>query len=66
MIPSTLIAIGFARQTNIGLDKENFTGAFTYNWTPKKNSARFDLFNAQFVQNLNPQNYFYAALPTEL
>jgi outer membrane protein assembly factor BamA len=59
MIPSTLMAIGFARQTNIGLDKENFTGAFTYNWTPKKNnSARFDLFNAQFVQNLNPQNYF--------
>jgi hypothetical protein len=36
MIPSTLMAIGFARQTNIGLDKENFTGAFTYNWTPKK------------------------------
>jgi hypothetical protein len=27
MIPSTLMAIGFARQTNIGLDKENFTGA---------------------------------------
>jgi hypothetical protein len=52
------MAIGFARQTNIGLDKENFTGAFTYNWTPKNNSARFDLFNAQFVQNLNPQNYF--------
>jgi hypothetical protein len=25
MIPSTLMAIGFARQTNIGLDKENFT-----------------------------------------
>jgi len=59
MIPSTLMAIGFARQRNIGLDKENFTGAFTYNWTPKKNNtARFDLFNAQFVQNLNPQNYF--------
>lgn len=59
MIPSTLMAIGFARQRNIGLDKQNFTGAFTYNWTPKKNNtARFDLFNAQFVQNLNPQNYF--------
>jgi hypothetical protein len=43
------MAIGFARQTNIGLDKENFTGAFTYNWTPKKNnSARFDLFNALY------------------
>jgi hypothetical protein len=25
MIPSTLMAIGFARQRNIGLDKENFT-----------------------------------------
>ncbi|MGO4817851.1 translocation and assembly module lipoprotein TamL [Flavobacterium sp. W22_SRS_FP1] len=59
MIPSTLMAIGFARQQNIGLDKENFTGSFSYNWTPtKKNTARFDLFNVQFVRNLNPQNYF--------
>ncbi|MCW2118664.1 outer membrane protein assembly factor [Flavobacterium sp. 7A] len=59
MIPSTLIAIGFSRQTNIGLDKENFTGAFAYNWTPKKNNtARFDFLNAQFVRNLNPNNYF--------
>jgi outer membrane protein assembly factor BamA len=59
MIPSTLMAVGFARQQNIGLDKENFTGSFSYNWTPKKNnSARFDLFNVQFVRNLNPNNYF--------
>lgn len=59
MIPSTLMAIGFARQQNIGLDKENFTGSFSYNWTPKKNNtARFDLFNVQFVRNLNPENYF--------
>jgi outer membrane protein assembly factor BamA len=59
MIPSTLMAVGFARQTNIGLDKENFTGAVSYNWTPKKNNtARFDLFNVQFVRNLNPENYF--------
>ncbi|OCB75186.1 BamA/TamA family outer membrane protein [Flavobacterium crassostreae] len=71
MIPSTLMAVGIARQTNIGLDKENFTGAVTYNWTPKKNTtARFDLFNAQFVRNLNPTNYFnvyrssYSALNT--
>jgi hypothetical protein len=35
MIPSTLMAIDL-QETNIGLDKENFTGAFTYNWTPKK------------------------------
>ena len=59
MIPSTLVNAGFAKQQNIGLDKENFTGALSYNWTPKKNNtARFDLFNIQFVRNLNPQNYF--------
>jgi len=59
MIPSTLITIGFAKQQNIGLDKENFTGGVSYNWTPKLNrTARFDLFNTQFVRNLNPRNYF--------
>jgi outer membrane protein assembly factor BamA len=59
MIPSTLMAVGFARQQNIGLDKENVTGSFSYNWTPaKNNTARFDLFNVQFVRNLNPNNYF--------
>ena len=59
MIPSTLITVGFAKQRNIGLDKENFTGALSYNWTPKINhTAKFDLFNTQFVRNLNPKNYF--------
>lgn len=59
MIPSTLITLGFAKQQNIGLDKENFTTGLTYNWTPKKNyTARFDLINTQYVRNLNPQNYF--------
>ncbi|MBF7092264.1 BamA/TamA family outer membrane protein [Flavobacterium sp. ALJ2] len=59
MIPSTIMTAGFAKQRNIGLDKENFTGAFTYNWTPKRNNtARIDLLNVQFVRNLNPQNYF--------
>ena len=59
MIPSTLITLGFAKQQNIGLDKENFTSTLSYNWTPTRNStARFDLFNTQFVRNLNPQNYF--------
>lgn len=59
MIPSTVISLGLSKQTNIGLDKENFTGSFSYNWTPKKNiSSRLDLLNFQFVRNLNPQNYF--------
>lgn len=59
MIPSTLIATGLSIQKNIGLDKENFTGSLSYNWTPKKNNTvRFDLFNIQYVRNLNPKNYF--------
>jgi hypothetical protein len=33
------MAIGIAKN-NIGLDKENFTGAITYNWNQKKNTAR--------------------------
>ncbi|QSW90851.1 MULTISPECIES: BamA/TamA family outer membrane protein [Flavobacterium] len=59
MIPSTSISAGFSKQTNIGLDKENFTGGFSYNWSPKRhNTVKFDLLNAQYVRNLNPNNYF--------
>lgn len=59
MIPSTTLSVGYAKQTNIGLDKQNFTGTFTYNWQPRKNTTmRFDLFNIQFVKNVNPANYF--------
>ena len=59
MIPSTLLSAGLSSQKNIGLDKENFTSSLSYNWNPKKNNlARFDLFNMQYVRNLNPQNYF--------
>ena len=59
MIPSTTISAGFAKQTNIGLDKLNFTSAFSYNWIPSKNTSfRFDLFNIQFVKNVNTGNYF--------
>ncbi|KQO34556.1 hypothetical protein ASF10_02265 [Flavobacterium sp. Leaf82] len=59
MIPSTSIAGGFSKQRNIGLDKENFTGGISYNWSPKRNNtAKLELLNAQFVRNLNPNNYF--------
>lgn len=59
MIPSTAISAGFAKQENIGLDKQNFTSAMTYNWTPKRyRSARLDLFNVQYVNNVNIGNYF--------
>ena len=59
MIPSTSISAGFSKQRNIGLDKESFTGGLSYLWSPKRyNSAKFDLLNAQYVRNLNPDNYF--------
>lgn len=59
MIPSTTLVAGFGQQINIGLDKESFTTAMSYNWTIKKNTtARFDLFNIQYVKNINTGNYF--------
>lgn len=59
MIPSTSITIGFAKQRNIGLDKQNFTSTFSYNWTPKRNiNIRYDILNIQFVKNVNVGNYF--------
>lgn len=59
MIPSTSISVGFAKQRNIGLDKQNFTSSFTYNWTPTRDTAfRFDILNIQFVKNVNIGNYF--------
>lgn len=71
MIPSTSVSVGFAKQRNIGLDKQNFTSTFSYLWTPRKNtSIRYDILNIQFVKNLNVGNYFniyqssYSALST--
>ncbi len=59
MIPYTTISVGYSKQTNIGLDKQNFTSSLVYNWTPRKNTTfRFDLLNIQFVKNINPGNYF--------
>ena len=59
MLPSTNANIGITSQRNIGLDKENITGVFNYNWTPKpKHTLRFDLLNIQFIKNLNTENYF--------
>ncbi|MEK8179414.1 BamA/TamA family outer membrane protein [Flavobacterium buctense] len=59
MIPYTTMSVGYSKQTNIGLDKQNFTSSLSYNWTPKRNMTfKVDLFNIQFVKNLNPSNYF--------
>ncbi|MDO7171941.1 BamA/TamA family outer membrane protein [Mariniflexile sp. AS56] len=59
MSPSTRISLATTSQTNIGLDKQTFTGIFNYNWQPStKVTNRLDVFNIQYVRNLNIENYF--------
>lgn len=59
MSPSTRISLGFTSQRNIGLDKQTVNGIFNYRWSPKQTVTNsFDLFNTQYVRNLNPDNYF--------
>jgi outer membrane protein assembly factor BamA len=59
MSPSTRISLTTTSQTNIGLDKQTFSGNFSYNWYPNtKVTNRLDLFNIQYVKNLKTQNYF--------
>lgn len=59
MSPSTRISSAITSQTNIGLDKQTFTGIFNYNWQPSaKVTNRLDVFNIQYVRNLNVENYF--------
>lgn len=59
MSPSTRISLSTTSQTNIGLDKQTVRGTFNYNWHPNaKSTNRLDLFNVQYVRNLNIENYF--------
>ncbi len=59
MSPSTNISTGFSTQTNIGLDRQNVNGIYNYSWKPTKlKKYSLDLFNVQFVRNLNAKNYF--------
>lgn len=59
MTPSTRISLGFTSQKNIGLDKRTLNGIFNYRWKPKPIlNLSLDLFNTQYVRNLNPENYF--------
>ena len=59
MSPSTRIGLATTSQTNIGLDKQTFSGNYSYNWYPNtKVTNRLDLFNIQYVRNLKTENYF--------
>ncbi|WNH09322.1 BamA/TamA family outer membrane protein [Thalassobellus suaedae] len=59
MLPSTRISLSTTSQTNIGLDKQTFSGNFNYNWLPNsKKTNKLDVLNVQYVRNLNVENYF--------
>ena len=59
MSPKTTINLSISAQKNIGLDKQTANGIFSYNWRPRQNRRyNIDLFNVQYVRNLNPSNYF--------
>jgi outer membrane protein assembly factor BamA len=59
MSPATQIRLGATSQKNIGLDKQTINGVFNYKWYPKKGVTNlFDLFNIQFIKNVNSANYF--------
>ncbi len=59
MSPSTSFTTGIGIQQNIGLDKQNVTGGINYKWSPTaKLNYRFDLFDIQYIRNLNIPNYF--------
>ncbi|NNK87870.1 MAG: BamA/TamA family outer membrane protein [Flavobacteriaceae bacterium] len=59
MSPSSRVSLGFTSQTNIGLDKQTVNGIVNYKWYPSETVTNgMDLFSAQYVRNLNPDNYF--------
>ena len=59
MSPNTAINLSATSQQNIGLDKQTLSGLLSYNWSPSSTvSNTLELFNVQFVKNLNTSNYF--------
>jgi len=57
--PITYIGIGTSKQTNIGLDRQNFKFDINYDWINKKNKKiNLGLVNIELVNNKNSVNYF--------
>lgn len=58
--PRTTFTLGTSLQKNIGLDKQKFTGIIDYTWDgSSKIKHSFQILNAQYVKNINPDQYFY-------
>jgi hypothetical protein len=57
--PKTTFTVGTSLQKNIGLDKQKFTGIIDYTWESARTEKHsLQLFNTQFIQNLNIESYF--------
>ncbi len=59
MVPHTDINVSLSFQKNIGLDRQTITGGVNYTWKSSKSTGhRLDIFNLQFIENKNIDNYF--------
>ncbi len=59
MSPRTLFSVGTSFQKNIGLDRQTFTVLADYKWHfSKKKAIQLEIFNTQYVKNLNTSRYF--------
>jgi len=59
MSPHTIVDLSVSFQKNIGLDRQTSTGGIGYTWKSSRTTGhRFDLFNLQFIENKNIDNYF--------
>ncbi len=59
MQPRTIFSTGLNIQKNIALDKQNISLGIDYRWNfNKRKSIQLELLNAQYVRNLNVDNYF--------
>jgi len=59
MYPKTKFHTGLNIQRNIALDKQNISAGIDYAWQYNKHkSIQVELLNAQYIRNLNVNNYF--------
>lgn len=57
--PSSAISLGYNAQYNIGLDKRSYNAGLLYNFNPTRTTVhQITLWNLQYTQFLNPNNYF--------
>lgn len=59
MLPQSRFLVGTNFQRNIGLDRQSFNNVLSYNWSPTPRLRNtIELFNVEFVRNVNPDNFF--------